>query len=213
VTIPTEKRVSRPPRARALFLNILASALAAAGLFALSYWGISHVKARAYQSKAARQVAPEAIDSGADKPAYPAVGSAMASLSIPRIGLSVVVVEGAGEKELALGAGHIPGTALPGDGGNVGIAAHRDSFFRSLRHIRDGDVIKLTTHGDEYSYKVVSTQIVSPDAIEVLHPVGREVLTLVTCYPFNFIGSAPYRFVVRAESQYSVTPEHFEVTK
>ena len=95
-------------------------------------------------------------------------------------------------------AGHIKGTALPGTSGNVGIAGHRDTLFRPLRHIRQDDVITLTTLQGLYRYRVVSTKVVSPYDVAVLNPDGREILTLVTCYPFHFVGPAPDRFIVRA---------------
>jgi sortase A len=120
-------------------------------------------------------------------------------LDIPRLGLSVMVVEGAGSTALRRAAGHIPGTALPGHQGNVGISAHRDTFFRPLRNIRQNDVITVSTVGGEYRYRVVSTRIVSPSDVAVLDSSGTEILTLVTCYPFYFVGSAPDRFIVRAE--------------
>ena len=96
-------------------------------------------------------------------------------------------------------AGHISGTAFPGGPGNVGIAAHRDTYFRPLRNVRKDDVITLTTAAAEYRYRVVSTQVVEPGDTSVLDSSGDEVLTLVTCYPFYFIGSAPRRFIVRAQ--------------
>jgi len=128
-----------------------------------------------------------------------AVSGAIGLLDIPRLGLSVMVVEGAGTTALRRAAGHIPGTALPGQPGNVGISAHRDTFFRPLRNIRQNDVITVSTLLGEYHYRVVSTRIVSPTDVEVLDPTATEVLTLVTCYPFYFVGSAPDRFIVRAE--------------
>jgi len=115
------------------------------------------------------------------------------------IGLSVMVIEGTGAKALRRAAGHIAGTALPGQPGNIGISAHRDTFFRPLRNIRQDDIITLTTMGGEYRYRVVSTRVVNPSGVEVLGPSQTEVLTLVTCYPFYFVGSAPQRFIVRAE--------------
>jgi sortase A len=120
-------------------------------------------------------------------------------LDIPRLGLSVMVVEGSGGATLRRAAGHIRGTALPGEPGNVGISAHRDTFFRPLRNIRQNDVITVSTLLGEYRYRVVSTRIVSPSDIEVLDPTDTQILTLVTCYPFYFVGSAPDRFIVRAE--------------
>jgi sortase A len=119
-------------------------------------------------------------------------------IEIQRLGVSVVVAEGTDEPTLRRAVGHIAGTALPGQTGNIGIAAHRDTFFRPLRNIRRDDVITLTTLGGEYHYRVVSTKIVDPNDVAVLNSDGKEILTLVTCYPFYFIGSAPNRFIVRA---------------
>jgi sortase A len=128
-------------------------------------------------------------------------GDVIGRVDVDRLGVSVAVVEGDGASELEHAAGHIDGTALPGEKGNVAIAAHRDTFFRQLKNIRKGDVIRLTTMDKTYRYHVVSTRIVKPDDVGVLSPDGGEELTLVTCYPFYFIGSAPKRFIVRAELQ------------
>jgi sortase A len=122
-------------------------------------------------------------------------------IEIERLGVSAVVVEGTGDPVLQRAAGHIAGTALPGQPGNVGIAGHRDTFFRPLRNIRRDDVITVTTPHGAYRYRVVSTKIVSPENLSVLNPDGAEVLTLVTCYPFYFVGPAPQRFIVRAERE------------
>jgi sortase A len=130
----------------------------------------------------------------------PAVtGSLIGRIEIPRLGLSVIVVEGVDRLILRRSVGHIPGTALPGQPGNVGISGHRDTFFRPLRNIRQDDIITLTTLLGEYHYRVVSTKVVSPSDVAVLDPSENEILTLVTCYPFYFVGRAPGRFIVRAE--------------
>jgi sortase A len=94
--------------------------------------------------------------------------------------------------------GHIPGTALPGDSGNVGLAAHRDTFFRRLRDIRPDDEIVLTTPDGTFRYTVEGTKVVEPGDVWVLDPTEEPALTLVTCYPFTYVGSAPQRFIVRA---------------
>jgi sortase A len=120
-------------------------------------------------------------------------------IEIQRLGLSVLVVEGTGVSTLRHAAGHIAGTGFPGQIGNIGIAAHRDTFFRPLRNVQRDDIITLTTLRGEYRYRVVSTKVVDPHDVAVLNPDGAEILTLVTCYPFYFIGSAPDRFIVRAE--------------
>ena len=131
----------------------------------------------------------------------PAIGSdgLIGRIEIVRLGVSVIVVEGTDKPTLRRAAGHIFGTALPGQSGNVGIAGHRDSFFQPLRNIRRNDIITLTTPRGEYRYRVVSTKVVSPYDVAVLNSDGNEILTLVTCYPFNFVGAAPSRFIVRAE--------------
>jgi sortase A len=120
-------------------------------------------------------------------------------IEIARLGVSVIVMEGTNSRTLRRAVGHIAGTALPGQTGNVGIAAHRDTFFRPLRDIRNSDIVMLHTSTGEYRYSVVSTRIVRPDNVAVLEPGAGETLTLVTCYPFYFVGSAPDRFIVRAE--------------
>jgi sortase A len=132
-------------------------------------------------------------------PASPATDGLVGRLDIERLGVSTVVVEGTGEPVLQRAAGHIVGTGLPGQPGNIGIAGHRDTFFRPLRNIQRDDIITLTTARGLYRYRVVSMHVVSPSNVAVLNPDGHEILTLVTCYPFYFVGPAPHRFVVRAE--------------
>jgi len=119
-------------------------------------------------------------------------------LRIPRLGVSAMVREGAGEDTLRRAIGHIPGTALPGVFGNVALAGHRDTFFRPLRNIRRHDAIDVETSHGTFQYEVDSTKIVGPRDVEVLKASNAHTLTLVTCYPFYYIGSAPKRFIVRA---------------
>jgi len=122
----------------------------------------------------------------------------LGTLKIPRLGLEAIVREGEDDATLDLAVGHIPGTAKPGQPGNAVLAAHRDTFFRKLRHIELDDRISLFVPPHLYEYRVISTQVVAPTEISVLEPHGIEELTLLTCFPFDFIGSAPKRFVVRA---------------
>jgi sortase A len=119
-------------------------------------------------------------------------------IEIPRIGLSAMVREGDDVATLAIAVGRIPGTARPGEQGNMALAGHRDSFFRALRHVRVADLIHLSAPGARYDYRVVSTEVVGPSEMRVLDPTDEAVLTLVTCYPFGFVGNAPDRFIVRA---------------
>jgi sortase A len=129
----------------------------------------------------------------------PNEGELLGRIRIPRLDVTAVVVEGVGKRSLRRAAGHIPGTALPSeDEGNVGIAAHRDSFFRGLKDIRKDDTIELTTLDGTHRYRVEWTKIVQPEDTTVLAPTGEPALTLVTCYPFYYVGSAPKRFIVRA---------------
>lgn len=150
--------------------------------------------------QAANPGAPQAAFRASPGNSPPAVTRGLIGrIDIPRIGLSAIVIEGAGKTTLRRAVGHIPGTALPGHPGNVGPAGHRDTFFRPLRNIRQDDIITLNTLLGEYRYRVVSTTIVGPYDVGVLDPSASEILTLVTCYPFTFVGSAPERFIVRAE--------------
>jgi len=119
-------------------------------------------------------------------------------LEIPTLHLSAMVREGADAATLRRAVGHIPGTALPGGIGNVGLAGHRDTFFRPLRNIQKHDAIELETQAGTYEYEVESTRIVGPREIGVLASTSTRTLTLVTCYPFYYVGSAPKRFIVRA---------------
>jgi sortase A len=123
---------------------------------------------------------------------------ALAALEIPAIRLEVPVLEGTDDLTLNQGVGHIEGTPLPGKGGNVGIAGHRDGFFRGLKDIHEGDTIDLITQTGSSRYIVDEILIVSPDDAWVLRPRPSASLTLVTCYPFYFVGSAPQRFIVHA---------------
>jgi len=127
-----------------------------------------------------------------------APGGLIGRIEIRRLGVSVVVVEGSAKSTLRRAAGHIIGTALPGQPGNIGISAHRDTFFRPLRNIQRDDIITFATVRGDYRYRVVSTKVVDPSDVAVLKSDGTEILTLVTCYPFYFVGAAPERFIVRA---------------
>ena len=135
---------------------------------------------------------------GTDDEPPPRPGDMVGRLDIPRLHLSAIILEGDDNGTLKLGVGHVPGTALPGSRGNVALAAHRDSFFRPLRGIRPADEIEMTTPRRTYRYRVDSVKIVGPDAVEVLNDTALPSLTLVTCYPFGWVGNAPKRFIVRA---------------
>jgi sortase A len=185
------------------------------GLVALSVWAAAGVSGkvgarRDLERFAARQAAPLAAAQpnqrdwsvervrawqeslNRDGPAPLAV------LRIPRIGLEVAVLEGTDDWTLNRAVGHIEDTPAPGTGGNTGIAGHRDGFFRGLKDVRSGDDLEIETHAVVDRYRVERTWIVSPEDVYVLDPTSSPAVTLVTCYPFYFIGSAPQRFIVRA---------------
>ena len=177
------------------------------GILSLGYCVAVWVNMKAFQAEAARQfddevrahglsLAPPAVSPVA---ALPVDGGLVGRLEIPRLGVSVMVVEGINGGDLKRAAGHIPGTALPGQCGNVGIAGHRDTFFRPLHSVQRNDTVILRTLQGSYRYRVVSTRVVAPEDVQVLYPTGKDTLTLVTCFPFDYVGSAPNRFIVQAD--------------
>jgi sortase A len=128
----------------------------------------------------------------------PAPGDLLGKLSIPRIGLSAIVAEGVDTGTLRRAVGHIPGTAIPEESGNVALAGHRDTFFRDLGRVRMNDIIDLETPAGAYQYRVMRTAVVGPQDVELLQSSAGPELTLITCYPFHNVGPAPERFVVQA---------------
>lgn len=128
-------------------------------------------------------------------------GSVVARLRIEKIGLSAVAKEGDDDATLRLAVGHIPGTALPPEVGNAAFAGHRDRFFRRLGKLRRDDSIRVTTESGDFLYRVEWTSVVEPGEAWVLAPTPKATLTLVTCYPFHYVGAAPKRFVVRARRE------------
>lgn len=125
-------------------------------------------------------------------------GDSVGRIEIPRLGIAALVRQGVEEKTLARAVGHVPYTALPGQPGNVGIAAHRDTHFRNLRDVKEGDTIRMVTPAGTFDYEVNSLRIVYPRDVEVLDPTPEPSMTLITCYPFNYVGHAPRRFIVSA---------------
>lgn len=182
-----------------LILRWTRRTLIACAVGLLGYCGFVLIDARHFQIEEDRQLDRLRPASLAATAPPSATGGLIGRIGIPRLALSVIVMEGTSSKTLRRAAGHIAGTALPGQPGNIGISGHRDTFFRPLRHIERNDLITLTTMSGEYRYRVLSTSVVGPDDVAVLEPGGNEILTLVTCYPFYFVGPAPNRFIVRAE--------------
>lgn len=129
-----------------------------------------------------------------------AKGAPIATLTIPRLGLSAVVAEGADDEVLRRAIGHLPGSARPGELGNVALAGHRDTFFRPLERIEKGDLVTLETPEGRYDYRVEWSRVVEPDRSDLASARGGATLTLITCFPFRWVGDAPRRFVVRARN-------------
>ena len=200
--------VARQPLGR--LLGWVRRVLFVGGVLLLAYCGIVMLDAWSFQRTARRQLeefrserqTATAVVSTAPAPwPAPANGTPIGEIDVPRLGISAVVIEGTRASNLRRAVGHITGTALPGQAGNVGISGHRDTFFRPLRNIRRNDLVTLTTLRGAYRYRVVSTKIVRPGSIEELDASAEETLTLVTCYPFYFVGPAPDRFIVRARAE------------
>jgi sortase A len=138
-------------------------------------------------------------------PASLATGAPIGTLEIARVGLSGVVIEGDEDAVLDRAIGHLPDTPLPWHTGNSALAAHRDALFRPLKGVRLGDILRLRTPHGDFEYLVRDIQIVKPDALWVLDPTSVSMLTLISCWPFNYIGHAPERFIVRAERTKTAT--------
>jgi sortase A len=203
-------RISRQlgPSTRARrFLRWSRNAFLIVGVLALGYTGFVLLDAKLYQVNQARRFQQQ-LES-AKTPVASAVGAVnrrtagppgevLGRIEIPRIGLAAMVMEGTDGRTLRGAVGHIRGTPLPGQQGNVAIAGHRDTFFRPLRNVQPDDEITLTTLDGSYHYLVDSTEVVLPEDMQVLDNSADITLTLVTCYPFYFVGPAPKRFIVRA---------------
>lgn len=128
-------------------------------------------------------------------------GEVVGRLTIPKLRFTAMVREGSDATTLKLAVGHIPQTPLPGHPGNVGISAHRDTFFRHLGELKIGDEIGFSTVDGDFTYEVASLKIVDPKDVGVLASSQEKVLTMVTCYPFYYIGNAPKRYIVRAKQR------------
>jgi len=158
-------------------------------------------QSQASQNGESAEAGPAEGEQAARAPEWPdriAKGEDIGRIEIPRLGISSIVRQGVDDGTLSRAVGHVPYTPLPGQQGNVGLAAHRDTYFRNLKGIKEGDVIRLVTAHGTFEYSVDSLKIVLPTNVEVLDPTPHPSVTLVTCYPFNFVGHAPKRFIVRA---------------
>ncbi len=136
-------------------------------------------------------------------PTYPPISIAdpvVGRIEIPRIGVSAVILQGVDDATIRRAVGHFPETPMPGQPGNIALAAHRTTDFYGLRNIRPGDLVSIISAKGTFRYEVERTWVVLPEDVSVLNPSPEKLLTLVTCFPFDYHGSAPERFIVRARS-------------
>lgn len=186
---------------------VVERALVAAGVSCLVWAGTASLDAVAFQreqdARLVRALAHRSASNPASNPAAAWQGELPARLvgrlAIPRVELSAVVVTGDDRATLRVAVGHLPDTPLPWDGGNTALAAHRDTFFRPLERVQPGDDIFLETIRGRFHYRVTRRLVVDPEDVQVLNPSTQPMLTLITCYPFRYVGPAPRRFVVQAE--------------
>jgi sortase A len=182
-------------------LVIIERVLFVLGAILLGWYLVQHAITAYAQAAANRELESVhlAVGKTATAPPRLTTGALLGRVDIPRVGVSAIVREGDDAAILRHAVGHIPDTALPGGQGNAGLAGHRDTFFRGLKAVRAGDRITMTTTNGVLEYTVRHTSVVDPDDVSVLSSTGHPTLTLVTCYPFYYIGSAPRRFIVQAE--------------
>ncbi len=197
------------PERRPRFTRALEWALFLAGVASLVWYGWSSIEVGRLETenrKAVERMLADRVQTAADTttavatpaPLLDADELLIGELDIPRLGLSAAVMAGDDDGVLSGAVGYLPDTALPWEPGNSVLAAHRDRLFRPLERIRIGDEIQLSTRHGEFAYHVVRTFVVSPRDVWIVNPVPGVDLTLITCYPFVFVGHAPQRFVVRA---------------
>ena len=182
--------------------NMSSVALCAVGIGLLAYWLGAMFDAHVFQSRLARRLetagSSSSVLQAASATRHEAITSGLVGrLEIPRLGVSAMITEGITARALGRGIGHVPDTAFPGERGNVGLAAHRDTYFRGLKDVAEGDRVRLVTPGGIFSYEVEWARVVHPNRTDLLEDTTGPALTLVTCYPFHWVGTAPKRFVVR----------------
>jgi sortase A len=165
------------------------------GTLALGYAGFVFADSHAYQASETKKFAQAGPIS---EPHILVEGEVIGELQVPRLGLDVIVVQGDSPASLRRAVGHLANSALPGEPGNVALAGHRDTFFRPLRDIQLGDEIRFKAPARSFDYRVESIEVVGPTDIRVLEPSAGHELTLLTCFPFYYVGPAPKRFIVRA---------------
>jgi sortase A len=176
----------------------------ALGTLALGYAGFVFADSHTYQALEIKKFKQAGRLS---EPRIMVEGDVIGEIQVSRLGLSAIVVQGGSSANLRRAVGHLSNSALPGESGNVALAGHRDTFFRPLRDIRLGDEIRFKTPARSFDYLVESIEIVAPTDIRVLESSTGHHLTLLTCFPFHYVGPAPKRFVVRAREVHAMQQE------
>lgn len=169
------------------------------GVGCLGMYAFETVEARRFQAEQSAAFERAAKEQAA--PSRVAAGGLVGMLDVPRLKLSTPVIEGDDDGTLDRAVGHLPDTPLPWENGNSAIAGHRDGLFRPLKDLKIGDEIRFRSTRDEFRYRVTKTSIVQPDDLSVLARRPQNSITLITCYPFYYVGSAPKRFIVFAEQE------------
>ena len=205
---------ARPRRVSSRIFRLASYFFLVLGLSTLGYSVYVVVDARAYQAYEQSKFEAK-LEKGTGSPQLPppplVEGGIIGEIQVPRLHLKAIVVQGDSHTILRRAVGHIPETSLPGTPGNVALAGHRDTFFRPLRNIKLGDAITLKTSAGDFQYLVESTQVVPAANIEVLNTTAVPTLTLITCFPFDYLGAAPNRFVVRAREVVSQSTDTHSV--
>jgi sortase A len=195
--------VKKTRRMRALTLLGAFHFFLIAGVIAIGYAVYVVTDAHRYQeSERAKFEKPSRVE----EPQPLVEGGVIGEIEVPRLGMEVLVVQGDSPHTLRRAVGHMPETPLPWEAGNVALAGHRDSFFRPLKNIRSGDAITLKTNRGDFQYEVESTEVVPPNDMHVLDASSGHALTLITCFPFYYVGSSPKRFIVHAREVGSPAP-------
>ena len=177
----------------------LSLALIVLGSFLLVYVGTEYYTMYSSQRRLAREWQEQqerAKLQPSDKSQVKPVSDGLTRISIPKINLTAVVVEGISRKQLLLGPGHLKDTPRPGEDGNSVISAHRDTFFRHIYELNKGDIITVERNGMSYNYKVTGKKVTDPSDVSVIRKTNEAQLTLITCYPTYYVGPAPERLVV-----------------
>jgi len=174
-------------------LRFAESFLLFVGIAGIAVWGWSRLREKLAQHQDSKEFDYSTLTPGKQPPRAVPDNAVIGRILIPRLRFRAMVRQGTSARTLDVAVGHIPGTAFPGDTGNVAMAAHRDTLFRALRDIQNDDLIEFETERGSYRYTVEGTQIVKPENVGVLKAGSSNELTLVTCYPFDYIGSAPER--------------------